>query len=103
MDFDRDASTAVDLACYSIMRALLRTRYGAGVESARPDIQRVVADLEARFGRDRVMTLVGSLGLKALFAIEQDAKRFGHTAEKEIDAEEQRALAMFDEHNNQSD
>ncbi len=45
-----------------------------------------------------MVTLIGSLGLKALWPLEQQAGQSGTTAAAELDADEQRALAMLDRH-----
>jgi hypothetical protein len=47
----RDASTATDLACYSVMRAILRAQDADDdLHAARSDIERVVRELVDRFG-----------------------------------------------------
>ena len=94
-----DASTATDLACYSVMRAILRAQDAEdNLHAARPDIERVVRELVDRFGSGIITELVGSLGLKALAAIRRDADRFGVSPSVEIDEEEQRIFAILDEH-----
>jgi hypothetical protein len=95
----RDPSTATDLACYSVMRAILRAQDADDdLHAARSDIERVVRELVDRFGPGIITELVGTLDLKALAAIRRDADRFGVTPSVEIDEEEQRTLAILDEH-----
>lgn len=91
-----DPSRSADLAAYSVMRAVLPSR-SEGTEATRADIRRIVDDLEQRFGPDAVVTLVGSLALKALWPIEQQAQRCVTSVAAELDAEEQRVLAMLDQ------
>ncbi len=98
-DRHRDASAAADLACYSVMRAILRAQEADDdLHAARPDIERVVRELIDHFGPGVITELVGSLGLKALAAIRRDADQVGVNPLVEIDEEEQRILAIPDEH-----
>jgi hypothetical protein len=95
----REASAAADLACYSVMRAILRARDAhQDVHAARPDIERVIRELIDHFGPGSITELVGSLGHKALAAIGRDADHSALDTAGVIDAEERRILAMFDEH-----
>lgn len=50
-DRHRDASTAADLACYSVIRAILRAQEADDdLHAARPDIERAVRELIDHFG-----------------------------------------------------
>ena len=93
---NRDPNHSADLAAFSVIRAMLPSRLD-GTEAVRADVEHIVNNLEQRFGRDAVITLVGNLALKALWPIEQRAERAGTTAGAELDADEQRALALLDQ------
>jgi hypothetical protein len=90
-DRHQDASTAADLACYSVMRAILRAQEADDdLHAARPDVERVIRELINHFGPGAITDLVGSLGLKALTAIRRNADQLGVNPLVEIDEEEQR-------------
>lgn len=92
-----DTSTAADLARYPIMRALLRARASGGPAAAVSEIQQIVDDVEARFGRDGVTVLVGSLAMGVLDSLERDYRPHGVSTEQALDGEEQRVLQLLDE------
>jgi hypothetical protein len=95
----RDASTAADLACYSVIRAILRAQEADDdLHAARPDIERVIRELIDHFGPGVTTELVGSLGLKALAAVRHDADQSGVNPVDKIDEEEQRILSIRAEH-----
>jgi hypothetical protein len=90
---------AADLACYSVMRALLRAQEADDdLHAARPDIERVIRELIDHFGPGATTELVGSLGLKALSAVRRDADQSGVDPLVEIGEQEQRILSIPDEH-----
>lgn len=94
----QDASAAADLACYSVMRAILRAQQADhDLRAARPDIERVVRELIDHYGPGAITELVGSLGLKALAAIGRDIDKLEVNPLAKIDQEEQRILANLDE------
>lgn len=90
-------NASADLAAFSVMRVHLRSRT-EGTEAVRSDVRGIIDHLEERFGRDAVITLVGSLAMKALAPFEDHARRAGTEVSAELDADEQRVLALLDEH-----